>query len=111
MLSITPPRRLWELLQIELIMTIQLRHLQHASHLDRETPAFTATLVFNGIERGTVRNDGSGGANYYTDRCVEREMNAYAATLPLVEFEGLKFPETAETLIFGLVYDAQEVPA
>lgn len=90
-------------------MKLALRNLQRAAHLDRTTPAFTAHLIVNGIHRGTVRNDGSGGANYYTDRDVEREINAYAATLPLVELEGQKFPETAETLIFGLVYDAQKV--
>lgn len=92
-------------------MNLALHNLQHAALLDRTTPAFTATLVVNGIERGTVRNDGSGGANYYTDRDVEREINAYAATLPPAEFEGLQVPETAETLIFGLVYDAAEYKA
>lgn len=89
-------------------MNLALHNLQHAAHLDRTTPAFTAHLIVNGIERGTVENYGSGGANYYTDRDVEREINAYAATLPPAEFEGLQVPETAETLIFGLVYDAQE---
>lgn len=87
-------------------MKIQLKNLEHNEALSRETPAFTATLVVDGVEKGQVQNDGSGGANRYSDRTIERELDAYAATLPLVELEGMKFPETAETLIFGIVYDA-----
>jgi hypothetical protein len=89
-------------------MKIELRNLNHMTALSRETPAFTAHLYVDGKPRGTVRNSGDGGANYWSDRTVERDLNAYAQTLPLVDFDGSKFPETAETLIFGLVYDAQD---
>lgn len=84
-------------------MSIELRNLNHLPALSRETPAFTAHLYINGQSRGTVRNDGTGGANYWSDRTVERELDAYGRTLPMVELEGMKFHETAETLIFALI--------
>ncbi len=84
-------------------MKLALKNLEHFEPLSRETPAFHATLVVNDIERGTVRNHGDGGANIYSDPKVEREIDAYAQTLPMVEMEGFKFHETAETLIFALI--------
>lgn len=84
-------------------MQIELRNLNHMPALSRETPAFTAHLYVDGQPRGTVRNSGNGGANYWSDRSVERELDAYGRTLPMVEFERLKFHETAETLIFALI--------
>ena len=92
-------------------MKIELQNLQYNEALSQETPAFTASLIINGEPRGTVRNNGTGGGNFYSDPKIEREINAYAKTLPLVNFDGIKFHETAETLIFGLVYDAAEVAA
>lgn len=84
-------------------MKLTLSKLEYSEALSRKTPAFTATLVVDGISRGNVRNDGSGGANRYDDPKVEREIDAYAKTLPMVEFDGMKFHETAETLIFSLI--------
>jgi hypothetical protein len=89
-------------------MQIELRNLNHMPALSRETPAFTAHLYVDGQPRGTVRNSGDGGANYWSDRTVERELDAYGQTLPPVDVDGSKFHATAETLIFGLVYDAQD---
>jgi|LakMenEpi03Aug12_release.lakeMendotaPanAssembly.Ray.scaffolds.fasta_scaffold525872_1 hypothetical protein len=84
-------------------MKLALTNLEHFDALSQETPAFTADLIVDGTPRGKVRNHGSGGANFYTDPKVEREIDAYAKTLPMVEFDGMKFHETAETLIFQLI--------
>lgn len=89
-------------------MKIQFQNLVYSPHLSQETPSFRASLVVNGKPRGIVRNDGRGGANLYTDHTVEREIDAYAATLPPADFDGMKVSETAETLIFGIVYDAMD---
>jgi len=84
-------------------MKIQLTNIEHNETLSRETPAFTATVVVNDIERGTVRNSGNGGAIIWQDYDAEREITEYAATLPPIDFDGLKIPQSAETVIFELL--------
>ena len=84
-------------------MKIELSSIKHNKMLSRETPAFTATVSINGIERGTVRNSGNGGAIIWQDYDAEREIEKYAATLPPVDFDGLKIPHSAETVIFELL--------
>jgi len=84
-------------------MKIELTNIQTNKALSLETPAFAATVVINDIERGTVRNSGNGGAIIWHDYDAEREITEYAATLPPVDFDGLKIPQSAETVIFELL--------
>lgn len=86
-------------------MNIILTEVIQSAAQSRETPAFTANLHIDGLPRGSVRNDGGGGCCFWTDRTAERELDAYAKTLPPVEFDGFKVPESAETLVFGLLPD------
>ena len=84
-------------------MQLTLTKIKQSRAMSQETPAFTATFNIDGVERGQVRNEGRGGCCFWTDRNAERELDAYAATLPPVEFDGFKVPESAETLVFSLL--------
>jgi len=84
-------------------MKIALSNIQQNDALSQETPAFVADLSIDGTPRGKVRNEGRGGCCFWTDRSAEREIDAYAATLPPVEFDGFKVPESAETLVFSML--------
>lgn len=84
-------------------MKIELKNIKQNAAQSRETPAFTATVIINNIERGTVRNSGNGGAIIWQDYDAERKITEYAATLRPVDFDGLKIPQSAETVIFDLL--------
>lgn len=63
-------------------MKIELRRFKDYPRLSDETVAFNADLYIDGKKRGGVENDGHGGANFFTDRAAEREVEAFAKTLP-----------------------------
>jgi hypothetical protein len=67
-------------------MKVELKNIKYAAFASQETNCFEATLYVNGKRRGTVRNDGHGGCNYYTDHEAERELDEYAKTLPKESF-------------------------
>lgn len=85
-------------------MQLQLTEIEHSKELSEETPAFSALLHINGVPRGRVRNSGRGGCCMWEDRDAEREIDAYALTLPAVDIgEGFMCPQSAETLVFCLL--------
>ncbi|MGE8422141.1 MAG: hypothetical protein ACN6PI_04895 [Sphingobacterium siyangense] len=68
-------------------MKIELKRIQHSQQFSEETHAFTANLYINGIQAGYVKNNGHGGATFYTPKNQQgkfliREAEKYCATLP-----------------------------
>ena len=91
-------------------MQIELKSFKYSAFASQETACFQAALWIDGKKRGTVRNDGHGGCNYFFPWEVEREINAWAKTLPpcsLGKMYGL-IPMNAEILISELVDDEIE---
>jgi hypothetical protein len=53
---------------------VSLANVKIVASLSEETTCFTATLLVDGVKRGTVSNRGNGGSHEYTDRTVEAEL-------------------------------------
>jgi len=49
-------------------MKIELKKIHHSIPLSEETEAFTANLYINNVHAGYARNEGQGGATFYTHR-------------------------------------------
>jgi hypothetical protein len=91
-------------------MQIELKAFKYSAFASQETACFQAALWINGKKRGTVRNDGHGGCNYFSPYEVEREIDAWAKTLPPCSL-GINYgliPMSAEILIAELVDDVIE---
>lgn len=86
---------------------ICLSKIEYFPRLSEETIAFTAEITINGL-RGTVQNEGHGGDNSISPPAVLDAVNAYAATLPAVEFGGHTLPQNYDSLIGEIVGDAVE---
>ena len=90
---------------------VVLSKIDHAANMSEETLAFTATIEINGL-RGTVRNDGRGGACLVTPwKGVGEAVETYAKTLPPAPCEW--DPEhpiayTADFLLAEMVGQARE---
>jgi hypothetical protein len=84
-------------------MKIELKNIKHAAFASQETQCFEASLYINGKARGTVSNEGYGGADRFSDHSAEDELNAYAKTLPpsTYEWDGKthEFSQSAESLV------------
>jgi len=84
-------------------MKIELKNIKHAAFASQETQCFEASLYINGKLRGTVSNEGYGGADRFSDHAAEDELNAYAKTLPprTYEWDGKthEFDQTADSLV------------
>lgn len=76
-------------------LVLELKKVSHNARLSEETEAFVADLYVNGVKRGEVKNEGRGGCNFYSDRTVQAELDAYGKTIPPLV-----------TKDFELVYDA-----
>ncbi len=84
-------------------MKIELKNIKHAAFASRETNCYMASLYIDGKPRGTVDNEGYGGADQFSDHAAEDELNEYAKTLPprTYEWDGKthEFEQTAESLV------------
>lgn len=63
-------------------MKIELRNVKHAKFASEETECFQAVIYLDGIEVGSVSNEGHGGCNYYTNPTTRERLNVYGKTLP-----------------------------
>jgi len=66
-------------------MKLELKKVTYNARLSQETSAFAAEIWIDGAKRGSVMNDGGGAPNRYEDRAAEKEIDAYAKTLPKVK--------------------------
>jgi hypothetical protein len=86
-------------------MKIELTKVQANQAMSRETFCFSANLIVDGVARGVVENHGNGGPHRYSDRNVEDEIDAYAATQPRRTYPALcgeetySLPESTELLV------------
>ena len=63
-------------------MKIELKKVSYSERLSEETSAFVADVYIDGKKRGEARNDGHGGPTTIHPVDLEREIDAYAKTLP-----------------------------
>ncbi len=63
-------------------MKIELRRFVHYPRMSEETVAFNADVYVDGVKRGTASNEGHGGPNNIQPLALDREIEAYAKTLP-----------------------------
>lgn len=90
------------------INRVSIKGLKHSEFASRETYCFEASVYIDGKRAGTVSNEGTGGANSYAPRTIEKLVEAIAETLPpisLSQHNQAPLKQTAETLIFTLVED------
>lgn len=81
-------------------MKVELKKVRFNERMSEETNCFIADLVLDGKGRGVVSNRGTGGGNEYSDHAAERELHAYAKTLPHVDIgEGMTVPYDADLLV------------
>lgn len=93
--------------------TIELRGIKHSASLSEETPAYTATLLVNGVVFGEVSNHGQGGSDEFHSKVHSyKDLKALddlvASTYPKVEAFGMELTESVEMLCHGIVYEEQE---
>mgnify|MGYP001185901096 CR=1 FL=1 len=84
-------------------MNIELKNIKYSAFASQETNCFSASIYIDGHKRGTVENSGHGGCDNITPWQLGKEIEEYAKTLPSEEFEGHTLPESADTLIGGLL--------
>lgn len=81
-------------------MKIELRNIKYADWASQETACYQASVFIDGIKIGETSNAGHGAADMVYPREVAERIDAYAATLPPIEFAGHVIPQNHET-IFG----------
>jgi len=92
-------------------MKVEIKNVKYSEWGSHETNCFNASVYFDGKRVGSVRNDGSGGPNFYHPHSVEEALNQYAATLPPSVFTYEKdgkdvrgeMPQVADDIIHELV--------
>ena len=86
-------------------MKIELKNIKYADWASQETACYQATIFINGVKVGETSNHGQGGAdNVYPHEVAER-IDAYAATLPPLDYDGYVIAQNHET-IFGDLLNA-----
>lgn len=90
-------------------MKITLTDVRYAAFSSQETHCFSATIVIDGKNAGTARNDGNGGATWFEPRSMQAAIDAYARTLEPVDVSDLggvgTIENNAEILVGELVND------
>lgn len=87
-------------------MQIELRKIHYSKALSHETAAFTAEIWVDGKKRGSVENDGHGGANTIHPWSLGQEIEAHAKTLPRITFPGFEGThEQSADLVIGDLLD------
>jgi len=57
-------------------MNIEIKNIKFIASMTRETHCFSASLYQDGVKIGTVKNDGHGGCNQYSDyKSVDKIVN------------------------------------
>ena len=65
-------------------MKIELKNIKYFEFASHETSCYQATIHIDGKKVGTVENDGHGGTDMVHPWSVAQQIDAYAATLPVV---------------------------
>jgi len=65
-------------------MKIELKNIYYAEFASFETSCYKATIYIDGKKVGTVNNDGQGGTDNVQPWAVAQQIDAYAATLPVI---------------------------
>ncbi|MFD2964392.1 MULTISPECIES: hypothetical protein [Olivibacter] len=97
-------------------MNIELKNIKYYESFSEETLAFQANLYIEGKRAGTAKNDGRGGATYYSGDNKEgweliRQAEDYTKTLPDKNYpkdeymEGFSIPMNLEHYIDDLLND------
>jgi hypothetical protein len=86
-------------------MKLELRRVSYNARLSQETSAYAADIWVDGVKRGSVENDGRGGANLVRPGSLADEIRAYCKTLPPVEYDFGPLP-MSEDILFGRLLDA-----
>ena len=81
-------------------MKIELRNIKYADWASEETNCYRALVYIDGVKVGETSNDGHGGADMVHPHEVAERIDAYAATLPPLEWDGHVIAQNHET-IFG----------
>ena len=91
-------------------MKIELKNIKYAAFASEETYCFSASIHIDGVLSGTVSNEGHGGAHRFYPFDLQRDIDAYAKTLPKVDLTSVGMPghmmdQDAETLVNDLMAD------
>ena len=64
----------------------------------------------DGVKVGTAKNDGHGGSNFYNfnDPTLERKLEAWASTLPKMEYNGREFSMDLDLAIGNIMEKMEE---
>lgn len=93
-------------------MRIELKNVRYAAFASQETACFSATVYVDGVKEGTVENSGTGGADIMHPWQLEKKIEAFLATQPLVTYEvdgkEVKVPQSVEGYIGKLLDDHLE---
>ena len=81
-------------------MKIELRNIKYADWASQETACYQASIYINGVKVGETSNHGQGGADMVYPHEVAERIDAYAATLPPLNWDGHVIDQNHET-IFG----------
>jgi len=91
-------------------LKIELRNVKYFASGSEETACFTASIYVDGKKAGTAQNHGTGGPTMVNPFTLEKQINDYAATLPLAKLDlgggdgkTVEYKQTAEHLIDDLL--------
>lgn len=96
-------------------MNIELKKIKYSAFASEETSCFTADIFIDGKKVGSAENAGKGGATLIYPHGLEKQIDDYAKTLPLVaspfkneDGTTTMYPQDAEGLIDDLLHDHLE---
>lgn len=91
-------------------MKIELKNVKYSAFNSEETDCFEATIYLDGKRACRVSNEGRGGPHLFESLAVQKQIDAYAKTLPEIDVSYLyadgerhTMEQDAELLISGLV--------
>lgn len=84
-------------------MKIELKNIKYSARLSKDSLCYSASVWVDGVRRGTVENDGRGGADLVLPFDLHRELAAHAATLPHVDVYGEMCPQDVSLMLGDMV--------
>lgn len=84
-------------------MNITIKNLKVAEFASDETLCFSCSVYADGVKQGTAKNQGHGGPNFY--EFDTRSLEAYAAPLPPVKYEGGEYPTDLDVIVDALIQE------
>jgi hypothetical protein len=86
---------------------ITLKNVKIAQFASEETLCFEATVYFDGQRVATAHNDGKGGCTYFRPvaRASYEAAEAYAKSLPAIDYGDFNVPSDLEHVVDTLVSD------